>query len=161
MVGEIMTERTRGRWALWIASAILLGMAIAGLRQQWSLLNPVVDPASGPEAARLAARTSQYFAFIVIASAFTRILPALYGLAACGWFPRLPLMRFGLALMSAVLAVRAVSSLVHVIGALASRPSLSSPSVVFSLAALFAAVLYVMGTTLRWEQLESGRRAKP
>jgi hypothetical protein len=150
-----MTDQQRGRWALWIASAILLGMAIAGLRQQWGLLFPAVDPAAGPETARLVTRTAQSYAFIVIASAFTRILPALYGLSASGWFPRLPLMRFGLGLMCAVLAVRAVSSLVHVIGAFASRPSLSSPSVMFSIAALFAAVLYIVGTALRWEQLES------
>lgn len=92
---------------------------------------------------------------LVIAAVFGVF--ALYAFAGAGRFRRLPLLRIGLAVISAIYLVRGLSLLPELAGYAQDSGTAPPRYLAFSFTSLVIGLLYLAGTVLLWPRLKAGR----
>jgi hypothetical protein len=108
---------------------------------------------AGEEMARLAEQGSWRPALLTAALAFVFALAAAYAFSAARMLPRLPFLKLGLLATGAVYTIRGLF-LAPQIGVLTRFPGqMNGRQLLFSLAALFVGLIYLIGTRLSWRHL--------
>jgi hypothetical protein len=127
-----------------LAVAILhLGIIIAGVPAYRYF-------GAGEEMAQMSAAGSPIPALVTFAIAVVFFIWGLYAFSALGWMQRLPLLRLGLIVISAVYTLRGFGFIPELIWKLQSPLPVASQDIIFSLASLLIGIFYSIGTWKNW-----------
>lgn len=105
---------------------------------------------AGEEMAQMSAAGSLIPALVTFAIVVIFFIWGLYAFSALGWIRRLPLLRLGLIVISAVYALRGLGFIPQLIWKIEFPLSVANPDIGFSLASLLIGVFYSIGTWKNW-----------
>lgn len=105
---------------------------------------------AGEEMAQMSAAGSLIPALVTFAIVVIFFIWGLYAFSALGWIRRLPLLRLGLIIISAVYALRGLGFIPQLIWKIEFPLSVANPDIGFSLASLLIGVFYSIGTWKNW-----------
>jgi hypothetical protein len=105
---------------------------------------------AGEEMAQMSEAGSPIPALVTFAIVVVFFTWGLYAFSALGWIRRLPLLRLGLIVISAVYTLRGLGLIPQLIWKLRYPVSIASQGIVFSLVSLLIGVFYIIGTWKNW-----------
>ena len=115
---------------------------------------------AGEDMARQAEAGSLVPAAMTLAITVVFVAFALYAFAGAGQLRRLPLLRTGLVVISAIYLLRGLALFPELAQYARDSPALMPRHLAFSTVSLIIGVLYLMGTVLRWPSLGPAHRLR-